>query len=315
MNKESVAAEECVALGIRHTVFEAYPSRETQLGALGITRALPVREKRLVGPWCFLDRYGPLTFNQGKPMDVAPHPHIGLQTVSWLLEGEVLHHDSLGYEALLRANGVNVMTAGAGISHSEESPESHTGRLNGVQLWIALPDQHRHAAPSLQHIEKVPAVELPGGIVQVFAGNLGGAASPARHYSDIVGADLLIHPGERLNIELNSEYEHAAFVLSGDCAIDGQKLEDRTLYYLGSNRSEVSFGSRAGGRLMFIGGPPFSETILMWWNFVARTREEIAEARADWEQHHARFGEVKAYRGSRLDAPSLNLVSRPNPAS
>jgi len=314
MNREFVAAEECAAVCTRHEAFEAYPSRETQLGSLGITRALPIKERRLVGPWCFLDRYGPLTFSQGKPMDVAPHPHIGLQTVSWLLEGEVLHHDSLGYEALVRAGGVNVMTAGAGISHSEESPESHTGQLNGVQLWVALPDQDRHVAPSMQHIEKVPAVELREGIVQVFAGNFAGAVSPARHYSEIVGADVQLYPGE-LNIELNSEYEHAAFVLSGECAIGGQKLEDRTLYYLGSKRSEIRFSSRGGGRLMFIGGPPFPETILMWWNFVARTCEEIAEARADWERHHARFGEVRAYKGSRLDAPSLNRVSRPNPAS
>jgi redox-sensitive bicupin YhaK (pirin superfamily) len=164
-------------------------------------------------------------------MDVAPHPHIGLQTVSWLLEGEVLHHDSLGCEALVRADGANVMTAGAGISHSEQSPSANTGRLNGVQLWVALPDRHRHAAPSLQHIE------------------------------------------------------------------------------------EIRFSSRNGGRLLFIGGPAFPETILMWWNFVARTREEIAEARADWEQRHIRFGEVKAYNGPRLDAPSLSHVARPNPAS
>ena len=315
MKRESVAAEECAAMGSQQKVFETYPSRETQLGSLQITRALPVKERRLIGPWCFLDRYGPLTFAQGKPMDVAPHPHIGLQTVSWLLEGEVLHNDSLGYEALLRAGGVNVMTSGAGISHSEESPDANTGRLNGVQLWVALPDQHRHIPPSLQHVEKVPAVETRGGIVRVFAGSLAGAASSARHHSEIVGADVQIHPGKELSTALNIQYEHAAFVLSGDCDVDGQQLQDRVLYYLGSNRSEIRFSSRMGGRLLLIGGPPFQETILMWWNFVARTPEEIAQARTDWEQHHSRFGEVKAYSGSRLDAPSLNRVAQPNPVS
>lgn len=248
-------------------------------------------------------------------MAVAPHPHIGLQTVSWLLEGEVLHNDSLGYEALVRGGGVNVMTSGAGISHSEQSPDDNSGRLNGVQLWVALPEQHRHVTPSLQHIEKVPVVEIRGGIVQVFAGALAGAISAARHYSEIVGADVQIHPGEVLNTPLNSTYEHAAFVLSGDCDVDGQPLHDRVLYYLGSCRSEIRFSSHMGGRLLFIGGLPFPEKILMWWNFVARTREEIAEARTDWEQHHPRFGEVKAYRGPRLDAPTLNRIARPNPAS
>ena len=315
MNRESVAAEECAALGTRHHAFEAYASRETELGSLQITRALPVKEKRLVGPWCFLDRYGPLTFGEGKPMDVAPHPHIGLQTVSWLLEGELLHDDSLGCEALVRAGDVNIMTSGAGISHSEQSPDDNTGRLNGVQLWVALPNQHRYGTPSLQHIENVPAVETRGGIVRLFAGDLAGATSTARYYSEIVGADVQIHPGEVLNTGLNPTYEHAAFVLRGDCDVNGQQLQDRVLYYLGSSRSEIRFSSRTGGRLLFIGGPPFPETILMWWNFVARTGEEIAKARTDWEQHHHRFGEVKAYTGSRLDAPSLNRIARPNPAS
>lgn len=315
MKKEDVAAEECAALGAGDAVFQPYPSRETQLGSLAISRALPLRERRLIGPWCFFDRFGPLSFAHGKPMDVAPHPHIGIQTVSWLIEGEVLHHDSIGFEALVRAGGVNVMTAGNGVAHSEQTPDANTGRLNGVQLWVALPDQHRYIAPSLEHIEKVPAVELRGGIVQVFAGKCAGAASPARHYSEIVGAEVQVHHGETLDVGISSAYEHGAFVLSGDCAIDGQPLEDRTLYYLGSNRSELRFSSRTGGRLMLIGGPPFGETLFMWWNFVARTRDEIAQARSDWEGHHPRFGEVKGYKGSRLDAPALNRLSPPNPAS
>jgi len=315
MNKEYVAAEECGSIGGRNPTFESYTSRETQLGSLHITRALPAKEKRLIGPWCFLDRYGPLTFAEGKPMDVAPHPHIGLQTVSWLLEGEVLHNDSLGFEALVRAGGVNVMTSGAGISHSEQTPEASSGRLNGVQLWIALPDQYRNAPASLQHIESAPVVEITGGIVYVFAGTLCGAVSPTRHYSEIVGADVQVHPGEAVRIGLTPNYEHAIVALSGDCYEDGHRLEEKVLYYLGINRSEICFTSRNGGRVLLIGGPPFPETILMWWNFVARSPEEIAQARADWEQHHSRFGEVRAYMGARLEAPTLNRIARANPIS
>ena len=138
---ETVPAEECIALGASQQQLERYPNRALSLGSLAISRALPVKDRRLVGPWCFLDRFGPLTFNDGKPMDVAPHPHIGLQTVTWLHEGEVVHHDSLGYESVLRPGGVNVMTSGDGIAHAEQTPRDNSGRLNGVQLWTALPER------------------------------------------------------------------------------------------------------------------------------------------------------------------------------
>jgi redox-sensitive bicupin YhaK (pirin superfamily) len=315
MNRKVVAAEECTSLGVQSQTFEPYVTRETELGSLHIIRALPVKGRRLIGPWCFLDRYGPLTFSQGKPMDVAPHPHIGLQTVSWLLDGEIRHDDSLGCEALLRAGGVNVMTSGNGISHSEQTPETHSGSLNGVQLWVALPNHHRNISPGLEHIEEVPRADLRGGTVQVFAGSLAGAVSPAQHYSELIGADLQVHRGEPLTIALTPLYEHGLLVLAGDCAADGNEMEEKVLYYVGINRSEMCLRSRTGARLLLIGGPPFPETILMWWNFVARTPEEIAEARADWEQHHSRFGEVKAYAGYRLEAPMLNRIARPNPAS
>src|SRR5262245_16566730 len=178
MTSISVAAEECAAFGQRQQVVESFHGRDTHLGNLNLLRALPIKGKRLVGPWCFLDRYGPYTFTEGKPMDVAPHPHIGLQTVTWLLEGEVVHHDSLGYEGLIRPGGVNVMTAGNGIAHAEETPRHHSGVLNGVQLWVALPEAQRKISPSFQQIEKVPAVDLGGGVGQVVGGGLWGATSP-----------------------------------------------------------------------------------------------------------------------------------------
>src|SRR5687768_4696407 len=169
---ETVAAETCLALGATDARLESHLNRELTLGSLAISRALPVKDRRLVGPWCFLDRFGPLTFSDGKPMDVAPHPHIGLQTVTWLLQGEVAHDDSLGYESVLRPGGVNVMTSGRGIAHAEQTPRDNTGRLNGVQLWTALPDQHRGMQPGFSHVQDVPAIERPSGIVQVFAGEL-----------------------------------------------------------------------------------------------------------------------------------------------
>jgi quercetin 2,3-dioxygenase len=308
-----VAAHSSDASGVVGSVFERFPAHEANVGTLKIVRALPIRQKRLVGPWCFLDRFGPLSFSDAKPMDVAPHPHIGLQTVSWLLQGEVVHNDSLGNEALLRPGGVNVMTSGSGIAHAEETPGKNSGLLNGVQLWIALPDAYRIGQPSFQHIEEVPIIEQAGARVSVFAGSLLGLSSPAKHFSPVLGADIALHATASLELPLDPSFEHAALLITGDAEIDGQSIDSMGLYYLGTNRSSVEFKSGDGCRVLLLGGPPFPEKILMWWNFVARTPEEIAQARSDW-QSYERFGEVK-YRGPRLDAPPLKRFAPPNPAS
>jgi hypothetical protein len=274
-----------------------------------VWRALPARGRRLIGPWCFLDRYGPLSFTNDKPMDVAPHPHIGIQTVSWLLEGEVIHHDTLGCEGLVRPGGVNVMTAGRGIAHAEETPKGNSGRLNGVQLWVALPEGHRHVTPAFQHVPEVPQLDARGAIVRQFLGG----DSPAATFSDIVGIDAAVHAGETWTFPLTAAREHGLFVCSGDATLEGQPLDVNTLYYLENGRTELSVTSRDGARLLLLGGTPFGEPVLMWWNFVARTPEEIAAARTDWED--GRFGEVTAYNGPRLHAPPLQRLVPPNPAS
>lgn len=294
--------------------FEEHPGRETALGELTIWRALPARGRRLIGPWCFLDRYGPLSFGDGKPMDVAPHPHIGLQTVSWLLEGEVIHHDSIGGEGVARPGGVNVMTAGSGISHAEETPRSNIGRLNGLQLWVALPDAHRHIAPSFQPLREVPRLELRGGIAQLFMGAMENAVSAADSYSDGIGADLEVHRGETLTLPARADREHGVMLLDGDADVDGHPLALNTMVYLGTERSELVFRSTAGARVLLLGGVPFAEPVLMWWNFVARTPEEMAAARREWEEGEA-FGSVPQYDGPRLHAPSLMKLAAPNPAS
>jgi redox-sensitive bicupin YhaK (pirin superfamily) len=314
MVNAKVAAKPFDGSNVHGPAFERFPAHETSLGSLKVLRALPIRQKRLVGAWCFLDRFGPLSFGEDKPMDVAPHPHIGLQTVSWLLEGEVVHKDSLGNEALLRLRGVNVMTSGGGIAHAEETPSKNSGLLNGVQLWIALPEAHRHGPTSFQHTDEVPIIEQEGGAVSVFAGSVLGYSSQAKHVSHVLGIEIALSAPARLELPLDQSFEHAALLLTGDAQMDGQSIDATGLWYLGMSRSSLEFKSRNGCRVLLIGGPPFPEKILMWWNFVARTPEEIAQARSDW-QHHQKFGEVKAYRGRRLDAPPLQRFAPPNPAS
>jgi redox-sensitive bicupin YhaK (pirin superfamily) len=215
-------------------LLEPYPGRPTPLGPLTVWRALPARGRRMIGPWCFLDRYGPLSFTDDKPMDVAPHPHIGIQTVSWLLEGEVIHHDTLGCEGLVRPGGVNVMTAGRGIAHAEETPKGNSGRLNGVQLWVALPEVHRHVTPAFQHVPEVPQLDARGANVRQFLGG----DSPAATFSDIVGIDAAVHAGATWNFPLTAAREHGLFVCSGDATLEGQPLDVNTLYYLETGRTE-----------------------------------------------------------------------------
>jgi redox-sensitive bicupin YhaK (pirin superfamily) len=293
---------------------EAHESRETNISGLVIHRALPVRGRRMIGPWCFLDRFGPMTFAAGKPMDVGAHPHTGIQTVSWLLEGESVHHDSLGNEAALAPGGVNVMTAGAGIAHAEETPVRNSGRLSGVQLWVALKDAERNRAPSFEHVAHVPSIVGPGGIIRVFSGGLDGAVSPAPSFSELVGAEVEIHPGETLALPFQPTFEHGFFLLSGDALLEGQDLDERTLYYLGPGRTEGAFSSARGARVLLLGGPPFGEKILMWWNFVARSTAEIREAREDW-QAHRRFAPIRGHERTRIPAPELLRLAEPNPLS
>jgi hypothetical protein len=268
----------------------------------------------MVGPWCFLDRFGPMSFTNEKPMNVPPHPHIGLQTVSWLLEGEVLHTDSLNSTATVRPGGVNVMTAGQGIAHAEETPPRHSGKLSGVQLWVALLDAHRHTSPAFTCFEQVPIYETSGSMVSLFAGMLDGVSSPTPHFSEILGAQVQVHPGHSAALPLNHQFEHALLLLEGDCTLEKQTISQNILYYLGVCRDTLDLVSQNGCQLLLIGGPPFPEKILMWWNFVARAPEEIRQARDDWENHH-RFGEVKDTQLKRLSSPDLARFARPNPVS
>jgi len=293
---------------------ESLPARQTELGSVKILRALPRRQRRMVGPWCVLDRYGPLNFTSEKPMDVAPHPHIGLQTVSWLLQGEIVHNDSLGCEGLMHAGQLNLMTSGWGIAHSEETPRQNSGTLNGVQLWVALPGEYRNMPPSFDHYASLPKIDLTAAEVTLIIGDLLGQASPAKMFSGIIGAEIAFHEPKPIQLPLRRDYEHALFVLEGDVSMEDRRLDGDTLHYIGAQRDKLRISGSRASRLLLIGGEPFRERVVMWWNFVARTDEEIAQARQDWIEHQ-RFGEVKAYKGPRLLAPDLRKYAPANPAS
>ncbi|MEU7452745.1 pirin family protein [Streptosporangium roseum] len=289
----------CAAAAAAGPVVEPLTGHAVALGgprAMTVTRTLPTRGRRMVGAWCFIDDYGP----EAAAMRVPPHPHAGLQTVTWLLSGEVLHRDSLGSLQEVRPGRLNLMTAGRGISHSEESEESAETLLHGVQLWVALPDGDRHVAPHFEHHAGLPVLTEGGAQVTVIMGSLGGATSPARAYTPLLGAEVVISGSAALPVEPG--FEHAALLLSGDVEVAGARLERGTLLYLGCGRSDLQVSGQ--GRFLLLGGEPFEEEIVMWWNFVGRSHDEIAAFRQGWAEGET-FGTVRGFDGAPLPAPAL----------
>ncbi|GAA2056160.1 pirin family protein [Williamsia deligens] len=307
--------QECVA-GPRVAV-EVITAREVPLGgprAMAVRRTLPQRRRSLIGAWCFIDHYGPEDVSVSTGMDVAPHPHTGLATVSWLFSGEVEHRDSAGVHAMVRPGEINLMTAGAGISHSEVStPE--TTILHGAQLWLALPDGARDGRRDFHHHVPDP-VPLDGGTLRVFLGSLADSSSPVPTATPLVGAELVVDPGARVVLDVDPAFEHGILVDRGDIAVEGERLAVAELGYVGvgAERIEIGNDSTEPGRVLVLGGTPFGERIVMWWNFVGRTHDEIARYRQEWEAHADRFGVVDGYVGPhpRIPAPTLpTTVLRP----
>lgn len=272
-----------------------------------IRRALPNRHRRMVGAWCFLDHAGPADYAAGQGLSIGPHPHIGLQTFSWMIEGRILHRDSLGFEQWIHPGQVNLMTAGRGISHSEESPADAPGRFQLAQLWIALPEHERHREPDFHHCPVLPALDRGGFRITVLAGAFAGERSPARVFTPLVGLDLAASGSARNELPLDPAFEYAVMTLEGEPAIDGEALAAGALLYLGAGRSALAVASTAASRLLVIGGEPFGEDILLWWNFVARTRQEMEAATRDWKEGR-RFGMVKGARAAPLVAPDIGAL-------
>jgi quercetin 2,3-dioxygenase len=279
---------------------ELRAGREAMVGSMRVRRVLPQRARRTVGAWCFADHLGPVRTGDEVEVGIGPHPHIGLQTVTWLLSGELLHLDSLGSEQPIRPGQLNLMTAGAGVAHAEESTKRGRGELHGVQLWVAQPDATRHGPPAFEHHGELPRLDLVGARAVVLVGELAGQVSPARRDTDHLGADLVIEP-PGTTLPLRSDYEHALVVLEGAVSLgDGLQAEPGTLAFLGSGRDECRLEVLAPARALLLGGVPFHEPILMWWNFVGRSRNEFSEARQQWSTRNERFGVVHS-RLERID--------------
>ncbi|MEW2391596.1 pirin family protein [Streptomyces venezuelae] len=283
------------------------PRRVTLGESTEVRRLLPNLGRRMVGAWCFVDHYGPDDIADEPGMQVPPHPHMGLQTVSWLHEGEVLHRDSTGSVQTVRPRELGLMTSGRAISHSEESPRSHARFLHGAQLWVALPDSDRHTPPRFEHHADLPQITSPGLTATLLLGTLDGSTSPGTTYTPILGADLALSRGADVRLPLERDFEYAVLAMSGETHVDGVPVLPGSMLYLGCGRTDLSLRAESDAGLMLLGGEPFEEELVMWWNFVGRTNEEIARARADW-MNGDRFGAVRGYDGDRLSAPELPAV-------
>jgi quercetin 2,3-dioxygenase len=281
---------------------EVIDGRVAEVGELSVARVLPRRPRRTVGAWCFADHFGPAPVDVA-PMNVGPHPHIGLQTVTWIVEGEVLHRDSLGSEQLIVPGQLNLMTAGRGVSHSEEMPDDVYGDLHGIQLWVAQPESTRFGEATFEHHDRLPQAELDGGArATVLMGSFAGATSPARTDTPIVGADLVLEVA--LVAELDPTFEHALVVLEGTITVDATDVSPGSLAYLGVGRDELDLITDDHARVLLIGGEPFEDDLVMWWNYVARTRDEVAEAHRAWQAVDERFGSVPSPL-DRIPGPAL----------
>ncbi|MGQ1796039.1 pirin family protein [Kocuria oceani] len=298
------------------------PPRDVPLGgprAMTVRRTLPQRRRSLIGSWCFLDHYGPDPVSASGGMRVARHPHTGLATVSLLFTGAIAHQDSAGYRAIVRPGEVNLMVAGRGISHQEFSTPD-TDLLHGVQLWYALPDRTRHTAPTFEHYAPEP-VPGPGSLLRVYLGTLAGSVSPVRtHTPPLLAAEIALDAGARLELEVDPAFEHGVLLDAGDLALDGDPVPADHLAYLPPGRARLVL--EAGSlpvRALLIGGEPLGERIVMWWNFVGRSHEEVASYRAAWQAEigaepaptgaaDPRFGPYPEGQPAPLPAPALPTV-------
>lgn len=266
-------------------------AHDARVGLLDVRRSLPSRARRSVGAWCFADHLGPVSLRPGESADVAPHPHIGLQTVTWLFEGAFLHRDSLGSEQAIRPGQLNLMSAGHGIAHAEEDPGRADHRLHGIQLWVAQPDATRFGPGAFEHHDALPRVEFGAGTATLLLGALGDVRSSARRDSDLVGAELQLRAGTAL-LPADPRYEYGVIGIDGEVVVGGVTVVAGTMAYLAPGLDELELHASASATVMVVGGVPLDEPLVMWWNFVARSRDEVVAAYQSWSSRDERFAPV-----------------------
>jgi redox-sensitive bicupin YhaK (pirin superfamily) len=296
-----------VSPGLGISAIEVREGRTASVGRFGVLRVLPTKRRRTVGPWCFVDLMRPGDVVEPPPIEIGPHPHIGLATATWMFHGTVLHSDSLGTEELIRPGELNLMTAGRGIAHAELGIEAAVGMgdagIVGAQMWLALPDATRQGPSRFEHYSELPTVELGSGEARVIAGAFDSARSPARVDHPALGLDVKFRGA--VEIPLDPTFEHGVVPVERPVKVEDAIVEPGSLALVPAGFERLRIEERAGSaRFLLIGGEPFGVEIKMWWNFVARTFEEITEAWRAWAaRDDDRFAPVPS-RLARVEAPT-----------
>jgi redox-sensitive bicupin YhaK (pirin superfamily) len=278
------------------------------LGAFQVRRALPSPGRVMVGPFIFVDQFGPAQLPPGQAMDVRPHPHIGLATVTWLFEGAIDHRDSINSFATIRPGQVNLMTAGQGIVHSERSPQTERAdgpRLYGMQTWLALPDGQEDIPPAFESLADLPLIEDGGASARVIMGTLWGRTAPTTQHAATVYAEIVLAPGGAIPIDPDAD-ERAVMLVGGEASLDGAALGLYDLNLLAPGAA-MQLKSASGGRVMLLGGEAFTSPRHVWWNFVSSSRERINQAKADWRD--GRFPKVAGDAEEFIPIPEIPLTN------
>ena len=299
------------------TVHEPLPARDVMLGrGTSARRLLPNKARRMVGPWCFVDHYGPDDVQRTGGLWLPPHPYAGLQVLTWLFEGLVEHTDSLGNRQRLGPGQLNLLTSGSGVCRAEVSPSDAPPTLHGVQLWVALPDAARtDTAPSFTHLAEPPSYSEQGARLRVLVGALAGETSPAPTHSPLVGAEITLEPGARAVLPLEQGFEHAVLVARGETVVAGEVVGRDEMVYLGSGRDGLELAApddlTGPAVVLLLGGEPFTEELVLWWNFLARDHDEVVGRREAWNDADpapAPYGDVPGFGGERMAAPPMPPV-------
>ena len=288
------------------STIEVREGRSANIGRLTVIRILPTKQRRTIGPWCFVDLMSPGDVEEPPALEIGPHPHIGLSTVTWLLEGTALHGDSLGTEQLIRPGQLNLMTAGNGIAHAEQGVDTDVNvsdhGVMGVQMWLAQPESTRHGASSFQHLAQLPEVDFENASGKLLIGSSGGETSAAATDHPTVGMDLTVRPGSV--VPADPRFEYGVVPIDRPIKVEEEVVEPGSLAIVPTGRSQLRFDTQGQpGRLMLLGGEPLGDRVMMWWNFVARDKEEITRAWRDWDEgNEERFGPVPSDL-ERIEAP------------
>lgn len=283
------------------TVYQTLQRQLTE--SMTVHRVFPQRAIRMIGPWCFLDHFGPIPSADYQKFNIPPHPHIGLQTITWLFSGQLLHQDSLGYEQPLRSGQLNLMTAGRGISHAEVADHNPDQPLHGLQLWCALPPVHEQTEPRFDHYQQLPKFALGDVTATLIIGSYHNSdrrhTSPALSFSPSLALLLQTPQATATELTLERDFEYGLYVVAGQVNTLQQTVRSHQLLSLGANRHHLTLELSADAIVLVLAGEAFEQPVKMWWNFVSGSQQRVEQAQRDWDAGHERFGKVANYHYSK----------------